>query len=89
MEISILLTILLIMILLGGSLLLGGKICLILEEQIETSSTNKYDLKNNLFDWVVKLIFRDTYLLNTVSLFITQKATQTTLIQPQNLKFEG
>ncbi|MFC4665247.1 hypothetical protein [Falsiporphyromonas endometrii] len=89
MEISILLTILLIMILLGGSLLLGRKICLILEEQIETSSTNKYDLKNNLFDWVVKLIFRDTYLLNTVILTNTQKTDQTALIQPQNLKFEG
>ncbi|MFC4665801.1 hypothetical protein [Falsiporphyromonas endometrii] len=89
MEISILLTILLIIISLGGSFLQEGKICLVNEEQINDSVTIKYDLRNSLSHWAVKLVLRDLYLLNTVTLVVDQKATQSTSIQLQNLKFEG
>ncbi|MFC4665615.1 hypothetical protein [Falsiporphyromonas endometrii] len=89
MEISILLTILLMMISLGGVFFQGGKICLVNEQQINDSVTIKYDLNKALYLWAVKLVNREVYLLNTVTVSNAQKAAQTALIQPQNLKFEG
>lgn len=89
MEISILLTILLIVLSLGGLFLLEGKICLIKEEQINDSVTIKYYLMNSLYKWAVKFEMKDLYMLNTVTFIGVQKAIQTKLIQPLNLKFEG
>ena len=89
MKISILLTILLIIISLGVAFLIIGKLCLINEEQINDSVTIKYDLRNGLSHCAVKFVLRGLYLLNTITLSFAQKATQTTLIQLQNLKFEG
>ncbi|MFC4665511.1 hypothetical protein [Falsiporphyromonas endometrii] len=89
MEISILLTILLMMISLGGVFFQGGKMCLVNEEQISDSVTIKYDLNNALYPWAVKLVKREAYLLNIVAASNGKKAAQTALIQPQNLKFEG
>ncbi|MDO4671389.1 MAG: hypothetical protein Q4A76_00530 [Porphyromonadaceae bacterium] len=89
MEISILLTILLITFSLGGLFLRGGKICLVDEDQINDFVTIKYNLKNALFRWTVKLVLRVLYLLNTVILVCGQKATQITLIQLETYKIEG
>ncbi|MFC4666828.1 hypothetical protein [Falsiporphyromonas endometrii] len=89
MEINILLTILLIIISLGGLFLQKGKICIIEEVQINDYVTIKYNLKNALYQEAVKLILRGCYLLNIVTLTNAQKATQTTLNQLQNHKFEG
>ncbi|MFC4665862.1 hypothetical protein [Falsiporphyromonas endometrii] len=89
MMTSILFTILLITLLLGGISLLVGKICLIKGEEIEDFVIIKYDLMNGLSQGTVKFIEKGLYLLNTVTLFSTPKATQTTLIQLQNIKFEG
>ncbi|MFC4665836.1 hypothetical protein [Falsiporphyromonas endometrii] len=89
MEISILLTILLIVVSLGGLLLQGGRVCLILEEEMDHFSMIKYNLISGLYDWAVKLVRRDSYVLNTVILTNTQKATQTTLIQLQNHNFRS
>lgn len=81
MEISILLTLLLMIILLGRLFFQAGKICLISEEQIYLDSC--------LSHRAVKFIMRGLYLLNTVALPCTQKVAQTTLIQLHNLKLEG
>ena len=89
MEIIMLLTFLLMVVLLGGSFLQEGKICLIDEEQINDPITIKYNLKNVLYDWAVKLVMRGDCLLNTVTCSNALKATETTLIQLQILKFEG
>ena len=89
MEISILLAIFLIAILLGRAFLQWSKVCPILREQIDDSVTIKYDLMNRLSHRAVKFVMRAFYLLNIVVLIATQKATQNTLIQTQNLKFEG
>lgn len=89
MEISILLTLLLIVISLGRAFFQEGGVCLINEEQINASVTIKYNLKNGLSQCAVKFVMRGLYLLNIVTLNFSQKATQITLIQPQNLKFEG
>ncbi|MFC4666270.1 hypothetical protein [Falsiporphyromonas endometrii] len=89
MEIILLLTFLLMIVLLGGSFLQEGKICLIDEEQINAPITIKYNLKNVLYDWAVKLVMRGDFLLNTVTCSNAQKATETTLIQLQIHKFEG
>lgn len=89
MEIITLLTILLITLLLGGLHLQGGVVCLIESLQKGTSIYINYMLKNSLSQCAVKLVLRCLYMLNTVMLFDAQKATQTTLNQPQNLKFEG
>ncbi|MDO4672508.1 MAG: hypothetical protein Q4A76_06315 [Porphyromonadaceae bacterium] len=89
MEISIFLTILLIVVSLGGLFLQGGRVCLILEEEIDHFSMIKYNLISGLHDWAVKLVRRDSYMLNTVILTNAQKATQTTLIQLQNHNFRG
>ena len=89
MEINILLTILLIIISLGGLLLQGGRVCLISEEEMDHFSIIKYNLISGLCKWAVKLVRRDLYMLNTVVLTNAQKATQTTLIQLQNHNFRG
>ncbi|MFC4665686.1 hypothetical protein [Falsiporphyromonas endometrii] len=81
MEISIILTILLMIISLGRLHLQEGKICLI--------TTVRLILKLGLFAWAVKFILKHLYSLNIVTLNDVQKAIKTTLIQPQNLKFEG
>ncbi|MFC4665291.1 hypothetical protein [Falsiporphyromonas endometrii] len=89
MMINILFTLLLIVLLLGGIFLLEGKICLIKEAEIGDFVIIKYDLMNGLSLWAVKLVLKGLYLLNTVILVSTPKATQTTLIQLQNLNFKG
>ncbi|MFC4666859.1 hypothetical protein [Falsiporphyromonas endometrii] len=81
MEISILLTVLLMIISLVRLFFQAGEICLISEEQINPDGC--------LSRRAVKFVMRDLYLLNIVALNFAQKATQITLIQPQNLKFEG
>ncbi|MFC4665566.1 hypothetical protein [Falsiporphyromonas endometrii] len=81
MDIGIFLTILLTIISLGGWLLQEGRISLI--------SWDRFILTNSLFTWAAKLVLKHLCLLNTVISIDTQKATQTTLIQPQNHKFEG
>ncbi|MFC4666771.1 hypothetical protein [Falsiporphyromonas endometrii] len=89
MEISILLTILLIVISLGGLFLQGGKIYLINKEHIDDSLSINYDLNNASSRLAVKLVLRGLYLLNNVISNGAQKATKTALIQLQNYKFEG
>ncbi|MFC4665387.1 hypothetical protein [Falsiporphyromonas endometrii] len=89
MEISILLTILLIIISLGGTSLREGKICLINEDQIDASLSVNYNLKNVLSQCAVKLVPKAFYMLNNIAMDLIQKATQKTLIQPQNLNSEG
>ena len=89
MEISILLTLLLIGILLGRNIFQAGKICLIEKEQINDSVTIKYNLPNTLSPGAVKFVLKGLYLLNIVANTNTQKTTQTTPIQLQNHKLEG
>lgn len=89
MEISVLLTIFLMIISLGGLFLQAGKICLIEESQINDASTIKQGRRNSLYGWAVKFIFRILYLLNTVITILFQKMDQTLLIKAQNLKHEG
>ncbi|MFC4665742.1 hypothetical protein [Falsiporphyromonas endometrii] len=89
MEISILLITLLIILSLGGVFLFGCDICLIKENQIDALLSINYELKDAPFQWAVKLVSRIFYMLNDVTVVIAQKTTQTTLNQPQNLKFEG
>ena len=89
MEISILLTILLVVISLGGLFLQEGKICLDDMQQIDDFVVIKYILKRPLYHWAVKLVMRGCYLLNTVALTDALKATQIALIQSQIYKFEG
>ena len=89
MEISILLTLLLIVISLGRSIFQVGKVCLIEEVQIKDSISIKHNLRNSLSYWAEKLVMRKVNLLNTVPASNTQKATQTTLILAQIHKFEG
>ncbi|MFC4666143.1 hypothetical protein [Falsiporphyromonas endometrii] len=89
MEISALLTILLIVISLGGLFLRAGKLCLMIEEETELLKIIQYDLISCLYRWAVKLVRRDFYLLNIINTYLAIKTTQTTLIQLQNLKFEG
>lgn len=87
MEISILFTILLMTISLGGDFFQVGVICFINREQINNPIT--IDLKNALGNWAVKLIMKGRCLLNTVTLADDLKAAQTILIQLQNIEFEG
>ena len=89
MEISILLTILLIVISLGGLFLQGGKVFLVSEEEVDLFSMIKYNLISGLHDWAVKLVRRDSYMLNTVILINAQKVAQSTIIQLQNHNFRG
>ncbi|MFC4665907.1 hypothetical protein [Falsiporphyromonas endometrii] len=89
MEISILLTILLIFVSLGELFRQEGKICLVMESQINGFITVKHNLKNALFRWTGKFVFRGVYLLNTVILTDAQKAAQSILIQLQNHNFRG
>ncbi|MFC4665678.1 hypothetical protein [Falsiporphyromonas endometrii] len=89
MEISILLTILLIFVSLGGLFLQEGKICLVMESQINGFITVKHNLKSALFRWTGKFVFRGVYLLNTVILMDVQKAAPSVLIQLQNHNFRG
>ncbi|MDO4673264.1 MAG: hypothetical protein Q4A76_10145 [Porphyromonadaceae bacterium] len=89
MEISILLITLLIILSLGGVFLLGCGICLIKENRIDALLSINYELKDAPFQWAVKLVLEELYLLNTVSLFGAQKTTQITSIQLRNHKIEG
>lgn len=89
MKISILLTLLLLIISLGRLICRAGELCLIEETQINGSENIKYTLLNVLSVRAVKFIWRGVYLLNTVTLFATQKAAQTIQIQSQNIEFEG
>ncbi|MFC4665298.1 hypothetical protein [Falsiporphyromonas endometrii] len=89
MEISILLTILLTILSLGRAILREGKIWLTKEEQINDYIIIKYSLKKAIYQWAVKLMIRMACLLNIVTFIGSQKADQTTLIQTQNLKYEG
>lgn len=89
MEISIILTILLIAFSLAGAFLQGGMVCLISGVQMAASIISRYDLMNSLCRWAVKLIRKDLYLLNTVALNTTQKASQTTLIYTEISIFRG
>ncbi|MDO4672784.1 MAG: hypothetical protein Q4A76_07715 [Porphyromonadaceae bacterium] len=89
MEMSILLTVFLILILLEGLFFQEGKICLIGEKQIFVFSSISPHCKNGISEWAVKLILKGFCLLNVVILNGAKKATRITLIQPQNLKLEG
>ncbi|MFC4665386.1 hypothetical protein [Falsiporphyromonas endometrii] len=89
MEISILLTILLMIISLGGASLREGKICLINGDQIDASLSVNYNLKNVLSQCAVKLVSKASNVLNNITMDLSQKATQITLIQSQNLNSEG
>lgn len=89
MEISIFLTILFIIISLGGAFLQDGKICPIVSLQMDASINIKNDFNNSLSIWAVKFNKRDLNLLNTVTLDSILKAIQTSLNQLQNIKFEG
>lgn len=86
---SILLTVLLMLISLGGLLLLAGKLCLSREDEIDESACNKYDYMNWLSLWAVKLVRKDFEVLNTVAETNIQKALQIPFIQLQNIKLEG
>ena len=89
MEIIILLTFLLIIVLLGGSFLQEGKLCLVDLQQIDDFDAVKYTINRSPYHWAVKLVMIGCYLLNIITYSNAQKATQTTLIQLQNLNFEG
>ncbi|MDO4672009.1 MAG: hypothetical protein Q4A76_03780, partial [Porphyromonadaceae bacterium] len=89
MEISILFTFLLMIVSLGGLLLRAGKICLVMDQKRDAFPGIKYDLANYLSLRAVKLVMREVYLLNTVTLTTASKTVQTTFIQPKNHKFEG
>ena len=89
MEIIIIFTILIIMLPLGGSQLQPGKLCLHKCLSLLIKANTKIRLTEDSFHWTVKLVVRELYLLNTVALTYDQKATQTTAIQPQNIKLEG
>lgn len=80
MMISILFTILLMIVSLGGLFLLGGNICLTRGEQIVASLIIQYDLNNASSRWAVKLDLRGMNMLNTIIFNGVQKTTQTTLI---------
>lgn len=80
MIISILLTLLLTVISLGGLILQEGKICLIDARQKDLFSSINNNLKRNLNPWAVKLVMRGLGLLNTVMTAGVQKADQTTII---------
>lgn len=89
MEISIILTILLIAFSLAGAFLQEGMVCLISGVQMVAFIISRYDLMNSLCRWAVKLIRKDLYLLNIVTLNTTQKAFQTTLIYTEISTFRG
>ena len=89
MEISILFTFLLMIVSLGGLFLRAGKICLVMDQKRDAFPGIKYDLANYLSLRAVKLVMREVYLLNTVTLTAASKAAQTTFIQLPNHKFEG
>ncbi|MFC4666514.1 hypothetical protein [Falsiporphyromonas endometrii] len=89
MEISILFTVLLMIVSLGGLLLRAGKICLVMDQKRDAFPAIKYDLANYLAFRAVKLVMREVYLLNNVATTTTPKGAQTTFIQLQNHKFEG
>ncbi|MDO4672227.1 MAG: hypothetical protein Q4A76_04900 [Porphyromonadaceae bacterium] len=89
MEISILFTFLLMIVSLGGLLLQGGKICLMMDQKADTFPDIIYKLVNYLSLKAVKLIVREIYLLNNITLSTVSKATQITFIQLQNHKFKG
>ena len=79
--ITILLTLLVFICWLGRALFRAAELCLIGKEQT--------DRCNGLSRGAEKLVMRNLCLLNTVTISNAQKATQTTLFQLQNLKFEG
>ncbi|MFC4665181.1 hypothetical protein [Falsiporphyromonas endometrii] len=89
MEISILLTILSMIVSLGGLFPQAGEICLVKPMQIRAFKSVKFNLRKILSQWAVKLVLRGLYLLNTVILIGTQKVAQSTIIQLQNHNFRG
>ena len=89
MEISILLTLLLMIISLGGLFRQADKICLIHRRQVDALLCIKQDLNKGPVTWAVKLVLRGLNLLNTITMSTDQKTTQTTLIQLQNHNFRG
>lgn len=89
MIISILLTLLLTVISLGGLILQEGKICLIDARQKDLFSSINNNLKRNLNSWAVKLVMRGLGLLNTVMTAGVQKADQTTIIYTDIHTFRG
>ncbi|MFC4666759.1 hypothetical protein [Falsiporphyromonas endometrii] len=80
MEISILLTILLISITLGGILLRRGEVCLIEMEQICALSNIKYNPKNTFCQGAVKFVMKEVYLLNIITAHDAPKGAQATPI---------
>ncbi|MDO4672703.1 MAG: hypothetical protein Q4A76_07305 [Porphyromonadaceae bacterium] len=89
MEIIILLSLLFIVCRLGGANFHAGRIYLFDLFQFESYSIIKDNYQIVLNECAVKPVRRNSYLLNTVALIAVQKATQNTLIQTQNHKFEG
>ncbi|MFC4665215.1 hypothetical protein [Falsiporphyromonas endometrii] len=89
MEIIILLTILLAFVLLGGSLLQGGKRHLFGSKLMTTPPTAKNNLLKSLFGWAVKLEEKCLHLLNTVATLNNQKRAQTIFIYSKIHTFLG
>ncbi|MFC4665334.1 hypothetical protein [Falsiporphyromonas endometrii] len=89
MGILILLTILWIIVQLGGSLLREAEVCPIGYGRIGVPAKIKNKLSNSLFIWAVKLLARSFYLLNIVTTFDALKGAQTTLIYTDIHTFRG
>ena len=89
MEISILLTILSMIVSLGGLFPQAGEICLVKPMHFKAFKSVKFNLRKILSQWAVKLVLRRLCLLNTVILIDAQKAAQSTIIQLQNIQFKG
>ena len=89
MEIIILLTIIWLVMSLEESTLQAGKIYPKDVKQIDDIANIKIYLLISLFEWAVKLIRKEPYLLNTVTLNTAQKSTQTTLIYTEFPTFRG
>ena len=89
MEITIIFVILSIVIRLAEIHLQADKLCIHGSRENTNHSFCKNNLTNKPFECAVKFSIKLPYLLNTVTYSNAQKATQTTLIQLQILKFEG
>lgn len=89
MEISILLTLFLIIISLGGTFRHGGRLCLVDKERMDAIIIPNSNLLNTSSLQAVKVLIRVLNLLNIVVLNLAPKGTQTIPIQTQNHKFEG
>lgn len=89
MEIIILLAILRMMIVLDWLTCQEVRHCLLSEGVICSGDKSNIFLVRGDLVWAVKFVIRVNNLLNYIVLVVAQKATQTTFIQSQNLKFEG